>query len=397
MTLPFEQDQWVTLIKLSGEGFTDYFINVYGKDKVNGGSKMLVHVSELYPLGNSDEFDIEYKLTVDYLFYNEVAKRIAKNRSLPTQIEFSLEIEVGIEDEDGKTSTEKEQVEETLTVHFVRYVPKILNILGWTNGEKFQRIWFTEGSLIQREKEAPKLNAINWSWIITNSDEAREEYIEFKDDTVNDLMALFDNASKRSVRSEIQKMINEGLTQLPTKENPKTNFGVYDEEIITKKSKRFPDGEEMPKFEKYYFNSKAFGGAFDLGKHYIRQGRKMDDFIAALATFNYHVLASGYLSYKEGGYFTSDYTEITITHLGFYVKDSFDFIDDDPNTSQPLGFWKIVDKETIDVKKDPDNKAEYYEITNKTYRDYRDDHKMGYNFHLYSTIFNMSTQITLKL
>ena len=31
MTLPFEQDNWFTLVKLNGEEFTDFYINVYGK------------------------------------------------------------------------------------------------------------------------------------------------------------------------------------------------------------------------------------------------------------------------------------------------------------------------------------------------------------------------------
>jgi len=56
-----------------------------------------------------------------------------------------------------------------------------------------------------------------------------------------------------------------------------------------------------------------------------------------------------------------------------------------------------IDKETIAVKKEPDSKAEYYQITNKTYRDYRDDYNMGYNFNLYSSIFKMLTLISLKL
>ena len=94
MTLPFEQDQWLTLIKLNGEGFTDYYLNIYGKDKINSGSKVLVHTSENHELCNSDEFDIEHKITVDSLFYTESAKLIANNKPLPTQIEFISELAV---------------------------------------------------------------------------------------------------------------------------------------------------------------------------------------------------------------------------------------------------------------------------------------------------------------
>lgn len=98
MTLPFEQDSWYTLIQLSGEGFTDYYLNIYGKDIINGGGKILLHTSDNCYLGEGDKFTIEYKIMVDYLFYNEAAKLMAgENNPLPAQIEFILELVVNSE------------------------------------------------------------------------------------------------------------------------------------------------------------------------------------------------------------------------------------------------------------------------------------------------------------
>lgn len=388
MVLNFEQNKVKLQFTVERDiKATTYQMNVYAKSESS--SAKHVYTSKEYHL-YKDAANI-YWIEIDLTFYNEVAKIIGSTDTdtpLPNIIDFSFKVLIDKQEDD---------LQGTVSVHFVRYMPQILNILGWEYGEKFQRIWFTEGNLVERETEDPKLDAISWSWIMQSSDEAREEYIQLKNETIENLGAFFDNNTRKSLKSEINKMINEGLTSIPTAENPRSEFGVYSEKIITKPSKRFPNGEEMPEFEKYYFNSKAFGGPFDLGKHYVRNGRKFDDFIAALATYNYHVMGSGYLTFKKGGRWSSDYTEVTVDTLGFYVKDSFDFIDDDPTVEQPLGFWKVVDMDTIEVKKDPDNKNEFFEVTNRNFRDYRDAHNMGYNFHLYSTIFKLSTNISFKL
>ncbi len=387
MVLEFEKDELFVEFKTSkGVTATTYNMHVCATNKSDGGDAVKVYISKNESLKEGNN---RWRIKIDYVFYNKVAKRVVvPGKPLPNIIDFIFKVVI---------EKEETKIVGQVSVHFVRYIPKLLNILGWTNGEKLQRIWFTEGNLIKRETEAPKLNIITWNWVMQSSDEAKEEYIEFRKDTLDKLNSFFDNNIKRSLKSQINKMAKEGLATIPTKNNPRTKFGVYSEEIITESTHRFPHGEKLPKFEKYYFNSKSFSGPFDLGKHYLRNLMELDDFIATLATFNYHVLASGYLSYKKGGYFSADYIEVTVDTLGFYVKDSFDFIDDNPNVSQPLGFWKIISDRKIEVVKDAHNKDQYYEITNKSYRDYRDAHSMGYNFHLYSTIFRVEALVSFKL
>ncbi len=393
MTLPFEQDEWVTLIKLSGEGFTDYYINVYGKDNLNGGSKVLIHTSKKYTLGNSNEFDIEYKLTVDYLFYNETAKRIAKNSSLPTQIEFILELVVTVENEDGETATEQEEVEESLIVHFVRYIPRLMNILGFSNGERLQRMWFNNGNNVDMDSVAPKLEAVSWSWLMSESSTVKGDYKNFKSRTwshLNDNMFITGNKIRDSLKNEINKMLNDGLVKLPTKDNPKSAFGVIDTKIVTNK------GEKIPEFEKHYFNSEPFDagiGSFDLTLHFFKEG--LDDFVAAIGSFKFHVLAIGELEYKESLF--SNSININIQQLGFYAKDNYDF----KQEKESLGFWKIINKTTIEVEREPSNKNGFYAVENKLYRDYRDAHteyEEGYNYHLYSDIHyeDVDLNVTLK-
>ncbi|MEM0940639.1 MAG: DUF6402 family protein [Bacteroidota bacterium] len=102
--------------------------------------------------------------------------------------------------------------------------------------------------------------------------------------------------------------------------------------------------------------------------------------------------------YKEG--FWSNWLEVNVQRLGFYIKDQFDFIDkEDAENPQKLGFWRILDKNDVRVKRFPWDKDGFYEVTNKTYRDYRDVHRIhneGYDFYLYSDIHFFDVDITLK-
>ncbi|MEM6815574.1 MAG: DUF6402 family protein [Bacteroidota bacterium] len=103
--------------------------------------------------------------------------------------------------------------------------------------------------------------------------------------------------------------------------------------------------------------------------------------------------------YKEG--FWSNWLKVNVQGLGFYIKDQFDFIDKkDAENPQELGFWRILGKNDVSVKRSPWDKDGFYEVNNKSYRDYRDDHKAhqeGYNFYLYSDIHFVDVDLTFEL
>lgn len=390
MTLEFEEDKVNLFFEIDTEGAKAYHVNIYAKDKSNNGSKKKVHTSEKYLLAGKDN---HYWIVMDYIFYNKVAKIVATSgKPLPNKIEFIFELEVEIQS-DNQCATEKEELSDTLTLHFVRYIPKLLNILGFSNGEYLQRLWFTLGKNIDKKAEGPQLEAVEWDWAVSESSQVKGEYNDFLTETGMELRKstlIFNNNVQESLKSEVNKMIDEGLVSLPTKNEPDQPFGVIDPTVLTHR------GEKMPKFEKYYFNSKSFSGALDLGLHYTFDG--LDDFIAALANFNYHMFAIGMLKYNTNGWLT-DTIDINVQQLGVYIKDSFDFIDDDPNAdSQPLGYWKIIEQNKVEIERKTSEKPKYFEVTNKSYRDYRDDHNMGYNYHLYSTIKlkNTNYKVTLK-
>ncbi|KAA1246793.1 DUF6402 family protein [Aquimarina sp. RZ0] len=398
MILEFENDR-ATIEFTPEEGITaeSYTMNVYATDKTNGGEKKHVFTSREYPLVEGVN---NWYIIIDYAFYNEAAKRAffkgndtsgqgrqaqsgsdpSVYKTLPTILEFSFFVVI---------NGEENEVADILEVHFIRYMPRLLNILGHTNGEKLQRIWFTEGNNVDVKDVDPKIDILSWDWIMKESEQAQKEFTDLNTRVQNKLNAWTDNATKDNVRKEIRKMVVNGLVTLPTSNNSTVSFGVMGKNIVTYNNQLMPD------FEKYYSISKPFGGegvgvVTDIGFHYLTDG--LDDFIASLANFNYHVLATGEL-FTSGNSIT-----VHVKQLGFYIKDKWDFIDKDATeASQPLGFWKIVDPNTIEAKRTAVVRNQYYRVVNKTYRDYRDAHNMGYNYFLYSTIHTESVDIEFQL
>lgn len=380
MILDFEQDKaYVTFVPEEGIEAQEYFIKVFATNAVDGGSPTLVYTSKTYGIKQDDN---KWFIVIDYSFYSKAAKKIgASGKPLPNIIDFSFKVVI---------DEEENEVASTFSIHFVRYIPKLLTTLGFTNAEKLQRIWFTKGNNIDKDTVDPIIDAVSFDWAIAESSQVNTEYRQFLIETgtkLNNNYHLLGNKIRDSLKSEIEKMINEGIVNLPT-ENNNQPFGVTNSQIITYR------GEKIPEYEKYYFESKPFSGFFDLGIHFAFDG--LDDFIASLANFNYHLFATGELEYNTS--WLGDTIDINVKQFGVYIKDSFDFIDDNPaEASQPLGYWKINDDKTIEVERETNETSEYFEVTNKSYREYRDAHGMGYNYHLYSTVKLSSTNYKVKL
>ncbi|WP_346881326.1 DUF6402 family protein [uncultured Algibacter sp.] len=384
MVLEFENDKAIVAFTPEKEvKLTSYTIKVFAANKSDGGAKKHVYTSKVYPLNKTGEN--QWHIVIDYWFYNAVAKKLVDGafNSLPNIIDFSFHILIG---------EEEHEVPEFYSVHFVRYIPKILNILGWVNAEKAQRIWFTNKSNTDKNKENPKIDNFTWDWAVSESSQIKTEYEDFFKDTKSELNAFFDNNIKKSLRNEINKLIKEKKVFLPNANTPKQNFGTFEKKIVDKKTKY--GIEKMPEIEVSYFSSKSFAD-FDIGQHYSNDG--MDDYIATIGTFVYHIAAKGELIYDAGNFFVSPSTKIKVKQLAFYIKDRFDF-ENEPNENQHLGYWKIIDKKTIQVDYiELFDRNSYFHITNETYNDYRKAHNKGYDFHAYSSLNIQDVDIELTL
>lgn len=102
----------------------------------------------------------------------------------------------------------------------------------------------------------------------------------------------------------------------------------------------------------------------------------LDDMYAALGRFAIYCVAQGRVVPlpDKNGIVKSHNVEISAA--GFYVRDSYDF-----NGDQPLGFWNF---DTGDVRKTP--WFGYDEVSNKSFRDWRDKNKKGGDFYVFSDI-----------
>jgi hypothetical protein len=114
----------------------------------------------------------------------------------------------------------------------------------------------------------------------------------------------------------------------------------------------------------------------------------LDDLYGALGDFNFHFLVNGWverLAEKKG----QAHYEVTITKVGVYIKDSYDF-NDDPNSllSQPLGFWGC---NPLYIGTRPG--LNRYYVNNADFREWRkkDGRGFGGDFMVFSEIKVLST------
>jgi hypothetical protein len=122
-----------------------------------------------------------------------------------------------------------------------------------------------------------------------------------------------------------------------------------------------------------------------------------DDLFFTVGNFDWRFLPAGQAEYLPSSrQDRPGMLEVTINEVGVYVYDTFDF-----NGEQPLGFWN-VDSEAVRLympkedyaRKIPDISTDplywtgmgYVEVTNQTFRRYREVVQNGLDLHLYSEV-----------
>ncbi|MFM9971738.1 MAG: DUF6402 family protein [Burkholderiales bacterium] len=104
----------------------------------------------------------------------------------------------------------------------------------------------------------------------------------------------------------------------------------------------------------------------------------LDDMSAALGKFSFKVLVQGMVM----GAGRPNQYEVTITDIGVYVRDSYDF-----NGDQLLGYWNETTNKMSMI-----NPLAGEKVTNKDFRDWRANNAKGGDFLVFSNI----KQITLQ-
>ena len=166
----------------------------------------------------------------------------------------------------------------------------------------------------------------------------------------------------------------------PTSKNKITKFGLENIANATLVN-HYCYPEELGKKEttiiillldKYYFTSAKYEEDGDL-----------DDFYGSIANCSIRFTAKGPMEYKG-----INNIELTITKIGIYVRDGFDYVG-----NQPLGYWSLKNKKVSTNILLGDSRS----INNESYRDYRKDSGMGQDFYRYSNMYMYDTNFKFKL
>ncbi|OYQ33267.1 hypothetical protein CHU92_12805 [Flavobacterium cyanobacteriorum] len=254
--------------------------------------------------------------------------------------------------------------QEILKVHYVILIPLIMKTKKWVIATKSQEDWFLHKGTKYPWESNPRLNYYRFKdWALTFK-RFQERYDEKKN-------VWKSEASINQLKKEISKMIKDGHAEKPRASKKITRFGtsITDGTLVEHKISpaelKEPIVAEIPLFDKYYFTSYVYEES--------KLFAEIDDFYASIANCTVRFCAKGILEYVN-----ENEIRATITELGIYIRDGFDFVG-----SQSLGFWSYKE---MNVSNSILSNGSYIGINNEDYKKYRADTGMGQDFYTYSTI-----------
>ncbi len=216
-------------------------------------------------------------------------------------------------------------------------IPKIMRSRGWANGARLMEIWFSGAGAVEPAYGPPDILTIRMSsWALTFS-RAKDVYDQLMRERV-----WANDAARKMLAQRLQ---SKGLL---TSDPQSRAFGSLTAPV--------------PALETEYVNYRAVGGATD----------PLDDMFAALGKFSFRVVVAGGVAPVP----STPKVRVTITHVGVYIKDSYDFSGD-----QQLGTW---DDKTNSVSKSP--LASGNMVSNADFRAWRQQTGMGGDFLVFSDL-----------
>ncbi len=268
----------------------------------------------------------------------------------------------------------------TAITHFVQNIPQLMHQHKWLEGEKLQNKWFgsAENQLVGKSEDGKGSNkdldidttTITMKWILGYTR----------------AIAVYDSIFKEQVYAN--KPARDLLLKRLSTSHYLQFIGSWRHSTLSSASwadyrnrNRFKiggdPGQNVRLREKMYVNRKA---CMDPASNFPFRGA--DGLTAALANFNFYMLIKGEAADNGKGY------DVSITDVGVYAFDSFDF-NDPPNAtfSQPLGVWRL-----------PGVSLPHY-VTNSDYCDYRTATHQGADFLIYSDVVwtNLFTPLTFSI
>lgn len=227
----------------------------------------------------------------------------------------------------------------------IAQIPGIIDAKGWTVAAALLRRWFAAEPNAAPEKGVPCLDLIKMDWVL-GFERAKAAYQKIFD------QGLWKSANAKKEMTNVLK--RRGL------------FYARASTPVDRKSVRLPSTHA----DHIQFVGVG-GGSWEMATAPI------DHLTAALARFNLHVVALGGV---EGSSGAGGRCSFTVTELGVYVRDSYDF-NDEPGEDQELGRW------------DPDDKSVGRSflsggtiVRNSAFRKWRSEKKKGGDYLIFSDV-----------
>ncbi|MGH8621901.1 MAG: DUF6402 family protein [Burkholderiales bacterium] len=219
--------------------------------------------------------------------------------------------------------------------HTITNIPRIMRSKGWVNGARLMETWFSRPRTVAPAYGAPDTTTIRMdSWVLTFL-RARRVY----DQLVRERIWANPPAQR-----QIAKMLRRSGALGSTARS----FGNL--------------GATLPFQDRDYINLRPvpFGGL------------DLDDLSAALGNFAFRVLVAGSVGPAAG----AGGHEVTISEVGVYVRDSYDF-----NRDQFLGYWDDSDNSVSAV-----NPLSGTAVRNRHFREWRSKTGRGGDFLVFSDV-----------
>ncbi|CRN07747.1 DUF6402 family protein [Pseudomonas fulva] len=279
-------------------------------------------------------------------------------------------------------------------------IPGVMGTLTWVQAQRIMQRWFdgqpyvleagvksgnVAASTLSKEKV---MEDLPFEWLNTGSTRIKPiiEDLEKQFRYVRDY-----NQTVGRLHSSLSEL-SPGLMELLRKLR---KLGAIDLDKLTLRNGYYDlsDQSAITLDESTQFNFKRIGVSL-----WEQATDKLDDVYGALGGFAIKLAATRMATVVEEG----RPSKICIDEIGMYVRDTYDFIN--TGSDQFLGYWGeqgVLDPGAIDYMLggayvDKDGKR-YFRVTNGSFNQYRDAHKMGGDFLIFSTVHKVPVDIEITI
>lgn len=224
------------------------------------------------------------------------------------------------------------------------HIPYIMRAKGWRNGARLLDRWFEGDASTDKAAVSPEYVKISWVLSFERARLALEKVL----------------AAKVWTSAAAQQVIAGRLAEWGCLRSWRVHFGDFQK-----------SGPALHADHVQY--------AFYTDYRDFSQPSTWDDLLAALGNFAFYFVVGGSVE-PENRHNLGSY-RVTITRIGVYIRDDFDFEGD-----QFLGIWALPDYAGVDACPAPLPPVLGCYTTNETFRQWRDEFKKGGDYHVYSDL-----------